>query len=253
MPKRAARTRNATCCLGAHTIRRWGGAVAQNRIAVAVLLVAIGRGGGERAAARARTILRSRCRARRRTRFRARSISAASCSAQAPTATAGAGTVDYPRADVNLSIRLSELTKTRITTDAQGEPEHVVIALTDPALFECPFIMMTEARRRVHQPAGSSETAGVPGEGGIPLGGRLLGLLRVGALGAGARKSTAAERLQDLRAAEGPSDLPAAVPDRLPSSRSRRSISGPAPAARPSGVPTAPFRTRWASPTNKAA
>ena len=26
----------------------------------------------------------------------------------------------------------------------QGEPDHVVIALTDPALFECPFIMMTE-------------------------------------------------------------------------------------------------------------
>jgi hypothetical protein len=52
--------------------------------------------------------------------------------------------VDYPRADVNLSIRLSELTKTRISTDAQGEPDHIVIALTDPALFECPFIMMTE-------------------------------------------------------------------------------------------------------------
>jgi hypothetical protein len=52
--------------------------------------------------------------------------------------------VDYPRADVNLSIRLSELTKTRITTDGDGEPDHVVIAMTDPALFECPFVMMTE-------------------------------------------------------------------------------------------------------------
>jgi hypothetical protein len=52
--------------------------------------------------------------------------------------------VDYPRADVNLSIRLSELTKTRVSTDASGEPDHIVIALTDPALFECPFVMMTE-------------------------------------------------------------------------------------------------------------
>ena len=52
--------------------------------------------------------------------------------------------VDYPRADVNLSIRLSELTKTRISTDASGEPDHIVIGLTDPALFECPFVMMTE-------------------------------------------------------------------------------------------------------------
>ena len=26
----------------------------------------------------------------------------------------------------------------------RGEPDHIVISLTDPALFECPFIMMTE-------------------------------------------------------------------------------------------------------------
>ncbi len=52
--------------------------------------------------------------------------------------------VDYPRADVNLSIRLSELTKTRVSTDASGEPDHIVISLTDPELFECPFVMMTE-------------------------------------------------------------------------------------------------------------
>jgi len=56
----------------------------------------------------------------------------------------GNWSVDYPRADVNLSIRLSELTKTRVATEASGEPDHIVIALTDPALFECPFIMMTE-------------------------------------------------------------------------------------------------------------
>jgi hypothetical protein len=60
--------------------------------------------------------------------------------------------VDYPRADVNLSIRLSELTKTRISTDASGEPDHVVIGLTDPALFECPFVMMTEVGRAYISP-----------------------------------------------------------------------------------------------------
>lgn len=52
--------------------------------------------------------------------------------------------VDYPRADVNLSIRLAELTKTRISVDATGEPNHVVMSLTDPLLFDCPFAMMTE-------------------------------------------------------------------------------------------------------------
>ena len=56
----------------------------------------------------------------------------------------GGWSVDYPRADINLSVRLSELTKTSISTDASGEPNHLVIRLTDPELFQCPFIMMTE-------------------------------------------------------------------------------------------------------------
>ncbi len=52
--------------------------------------------------------------------------------------------VDYPRADENLSIRLSELTRTRISRTSEGEPNHVVLRLTDDLLFQCPFIMMTE-------------------------------------------------------------------------------------------------------------
>ena len=34
----------------------------------------------------------------------------------------GGWLVDYPRADLNLSIRLSELTKTRVSLDKAGEP-----------------------------------------------------------------------------------------------------------------------------------
>ena len=56
----------------------------------------------------------------------------------------GGWAVDYPRADVNLSIRLSELTKTRISLAPSGDPNHLVVRLTDPELFQCPFIMMTE-------------------------------------------------------------------------------------------------------------
>jgi hypothetical protein len=52
--------------------------------------------------------------------------------------------VDWPRADINLSIRLSELTKTRVGRTSGGEPRHVLISLTDPELFNCAFIMMTE-------------------------------------------------------------------------------------------------------------
>jgi hypothetical protein len=52
--------------------------------------------------------------------------------------------VDYPRADINLSIRLSELTKARVSFDAAREPNHLIVRLTDETLFQCPFVMMTE-------------------------------------------------------------------------------------------------------------
>src|SRR5438105_5785271 len=52
--------------------------------------------------------------------------------------------VDYPRADRNLSFRLSELTKTPVSHNAAGQFNHVVVRLTDPLLFHCPFAMMTE-------------------------------------------------------------------------------------------------------------
>lgn len=52
--------------------------------------------------------------------------------------------VDYPRADLNLSIRLSELTKARVSFDQAGEPNHLLLHLTDEVLFQCPFVMMTE-------------------------------------------------------------------------------------------------------------
>ena len=57
----------------------------------------------------------------------------------------GAGwSVDYPRADINLSIRLSELTKTTVGFFGPDDPKHVLMRLTDPTLFQCGFVMMTE-------------------------------------------------------------------------------------------------------------
>jgi hypothetical protein len=56
----------------------------------------------------------------------------------------GGWSVDFPRADINVSIRLSELTKTTVSFAGPEEPNHVVIRLTDPTLYQCPFIMMTE-------------------------------------------------------------------------------------------------------------
>lgn len=61
-----------------------------------------------------------------------------------PYGDGGGWGVDYPRADINLSIRLSELTKVRVSMSADGEPNSLVVTLTDEALFHCPFVMMTE-------------------------------------------------------------------------------------------------------------
>jgi Domain of unknown function (DUF4159) len=51
---------------------------------------------------------------------------------------------DYPYAGINLMIRLSELTKTAVSLDQAGEPNHFVVRLTDDALFECPFTMASD-------------------------------------------------------------------------------------------------------------
>jgi len=56
----------------------------------------------------------------------------------------GNWSVDWPRADINLSIRLAELTKADVSRDASGEPVYLLTRLSDDVMFQCPFIMMTE-------------------------------------------------------------------------------------------------------------
>ena len=51
---------------------------------------------------------------------------------------------DYPTADQNLMIRLSEMTTTTVGFDQHDEPDHVVVRLTDDALFDYPFIFMSD-------------------------------------------------------------------------------------------------------------
>src|SRR5687767_2367795 len=51
--------------------------------------------------------------------------------------------VDYPRADQNLSVRLSELSVAAVDVGADGTPKYVVLQATEPELFKCPFVMVT--------------------------------------------------------------------------------------------------------------
>ncbi len=52
---------------------------------------------------------------------------------------------DYPYAEINLMTRLGELTKTRISRDEAGYPNHYVVRLTDDQLFNCPFLVASDA------------------------------------------------------------------------------------------------------------
>ena len=52
--------------------------------------------------------------------------------------------VDWPRADQNLSIRLSELTRTPVSMDGADNPNSLLLLATSPELSHCTFVMMTE-------------------------------------------------------------------------------------------------------------
>lgn len=63
---------------------------------------------------------------------------------EAPYGDGGSWYVDYPRADMNLPFRMGQLTTVPISRDSRGEPNHVIVTPSDPHLFECPIVMMTE-------------------------------------------------------------------------------------------------------------
>jgi len=50
---------------------------------------------------------------------------------------------DYPYADINFSIRLSEMTKTVVSKHGR-EPNHIVVRPTDEWLSMCPFVMASD-------------------------------------------------------------------------------------------------------------
>jgi hypothetical protein len=53
----------------------------------------------------------------------------------------GGWRTDYPYGEINLSIRYSELTRTRVSMNEQRRPNHYVVRATDEALFQCPFLI----------------------------------------------------------------------------------------------------------------
>lgn len=52
---------------------------------------------------------------------------------------------DYPVSDHNFMTRLSQFTVTPISRWRDGEPGYAVVRATDPALFQCPFLFVSDA------------------------------------------------------------------------------------------------------------
>ena len=64
----------------------------------------------------------------------------------------GRWATDYPFADINFMIRLSEMTTTTVNFAADDEPTHWVVPVTDDTLFGCPFIIASAVGSMVLSP-----------------------------------------------------------------------------------------------------
>jgi hypothetical protein len=52
---------------------------------------------------------------------------------------------DYPYAEINLTTRLAELTKTHVSRDDSQRPNFYTVRPGDPALFNCPMVVASDA------------------------------------------------------------------------------------------------------------
>jgi hypothetical protein len=55
----------------------------------------------------------------------------------------GSWRTDYPNADINMSIRLSELTKIGVSKQSDGSPRPLLVRVGGDELFQCPLVIMS--------------------------------------------------------------------------------------------------------------
>ena len=130
----------------------------------------------------------------------------------------GRWSTDYPRADINFMIRLSEMSTAAVNFDPDDEPIHWVVPVTDDALFGCPFIIASAVGSMVLSDDDARRLRDYLLKGGFPLGRRLLGELGMGPVGEPDRQGAAAR----------PSTPSSTSPSSTPCSR-RCSTSGRSP------------------------
>jgi len=62
---------------------------------------------------------------------------------QALDGSGGSWRTDYPRGDINFSIRFSELTKANVSFNDRREPKHLLVNLGGAEMFSCPVVFMS--------------------------------------------------------------------------------------------------------------
>jgi hypothetical protein len=55
----------------------------------------------------------------------------------------GSWTTDFPNADINLSVRLGELTRLTVSKQPGGQPNPLVVPVDSEELFQCPLVIMS--------------------------------------------------------------------------------------------------------------
>ena len=145
---------------------------------------------------------------------------------------------DYPDADINFSVRLSELTKTRISRQHGGEPNHLVVRADRRRAVPVPVHRDRGCRHGVVQRRGGRAPARLPAERRLPLVGRFLGHAPPGSRSS--RSSAASCRRSSIQSSTSPRSIRSS--GRCSSSsrfrRFRRSSTGAAAAAAPRSAAT---------------
>ena len=112
-----------------------------------------------------------------------------------------------------LSRRRAELLHPPVRADANarrawqngGRPDYLTVRLTDDSLFQCPYLHMEDVGTVTFSEREVEALRELPAQGRVHLGGRLLGLLRVGAVGVGDLARAAAVGVSDPGHHAGPS------------------------------------------------
>jgi hypothetical protein len=158
-------------------------------------------------------------------------------------------------ADIDLSIpAVRAHQEARRIRCGLTQPQHLIVSLTGAELFKCPMIMMQEVGRLFFNEEDTAQLRKVSAQGWLPLGGRLLGIVRLERVVDADHESLSAERLPDHGFAGGSSNLPHDVRSESDSRRFQASATGAAVAAeRRSAAPTVHRCTHAESPIATAA